>query len=879
MRALLCSLSLLLHTATLAATPQVAGGYLHSLALSSDGNVYAWGDDSSGQLGSGRKIFRSTPVAVEFPQGGSVKAVAAGSYHSLALMKDGSVLGWGNNYNGQLGDGGTNSHGVPVKVAGLPPASSVAAGETFSLAIDNSGRVWGWGRNSDGQLGDGSDSERLSPVQAKGVSGAVAVRAGVGHTLALNGSGEVWAWGANDAGQLGMTASVPVLLPAKVNFPAGTPKLKAIDAGGGHSFALDVNGRVWAWGSNTNYALGDGSNVDRAVPAMIAGLEQVVAIAAGPSSGAAISSDGKAWIWGFWSVQKPVQVPLPAAAKAIQLGDSHYQIQLADGSLVGGGDNSLGQLASGDDISPNDLVVIKPKGLPAGLSSYATGYYHTLAADSSGKLWAWGYDALGQLGDAVETTRNIPIQVAGLTNVSRIAAGALHSLALKNDGTVWAWGDNTDGAVGSGSEAGFYTGAVAVKGLANIRRIAAGGGSSAALDSTGRLWTWGNNDSNQLGIGDDIERDTNVPGLVGGVPPLLDIAIGGTHMLGIDAGGAVWSWGDNGDGQLGDGVDFYSTLPRTTVSFGKAVAVAAGNRHSLALDSSGKVWAWGNNMHGQLAQEEGNFAIEPLQVQGLPGNIIAIAAGGTMSYALAADGSLWGWGSDYVGELGDGLEEVFWFRPTRVLGSNYAAMAGGAEHLLAVRSDGIVWSTGWNYSGQLGEGSFGNQSSYTGVFNLASTGFLDLAPAIANLAIPADKQPPFFAQTQKIGTDLKLTVNTTLKLPQASSSSRLARAAGGLNVYVGAVVPGKYFGLPAGQTALYLKTRTQGWTPYVGGAIGEYLNNVSQSNDQGLLIDIITSTDLSSLVGTQFYIGYGSDADDMLRNGRLRMVYEVQKPR
>jgi alpha-tubulin suppressor-like RCC1 family protein len=522
-------------------------------------------------------------------------------------------------------------------------------------------------------------------------------------------------------------------------------------------------------------------------------------------------------------------------------------------------------------------VLVKPSGVPAGLVDFAAGYYHALALDSTGKRWSWGYDALGQLGDAVETTHNVPIQVANLNNVSQIAAGDLHSMALKADGTVWAWGDNTSGQIGTGSDDGLIPGAVAVKGLAGIRKIAAGGASSAVLDSNGNLWTWGSNDNGQLAIGDDIDRDTSTPAMVNGLPPLVNVAVGGTHMLGIDAAGNVWAWGDNSTGQLGDGLDFDTPSPRQTDPFGKAVAIAAGYQHSLALDSNGQVWGWGSNSDGQLGFDDSDFSEVPVQIMGLPNNIIAVAAGYSMSYALGSDGTIWGWGSDYVGELGDGNDDQLTIVPVKALGDHYSALSAGAEHLLGLRSDGIVWASGWNYGGQLGDGTFGNRDSYTGVLNPLASNFLDLAPQVANLPIPPDKQLPFVATTQKIGGDLNLTIKTTIRLG-ASPLSQQARAAGSYNVYVGAVVPGKYVGLPASQTALYLKTRTQGWGPYVGGPIGEYMSSVSQTNDQGLLVDILASTDLSALVGVQFYVGYGTDANDMLSNGRLRMVYEVQKP-
>jgi alpha-tubulin suppressor-like RCC1 family protein len=250
-----------------------------------------------------------------------ISAVSAGSFHSVALTSDGAVYCWGDNFDGELGDGTETSHGVPVKVAGLPAAVAAIAGEAYTLALDRNGNVWGWGNNSDGELADGSQDERKAPVQAKGISGVTALAAGTGHVLALNGAGEVWTWGANDAGQLGVAASDPVLAPRRVIFPATAGRMTAVAASGNHSYAVDVNGALWAWGGNDDYALGD-AGTDRATPTQVSGFGKVVKIAAGPSGAAAVTADGKAWVWGFWAYDKPNQLAnLTTAAKAVRVGE------------------------------------------------------------------------------------------------------------------------------------------------------------------------------------------------------------------------------------------------------------------------------------------------------------------------------------------------------------------------------------------------------------------------------------------------------------------------------------------------------------------------------------------------------------------------------
>ncbi|MGB9849149.1 MAG: Ig-like domain-containing protein, partial [Moorellaceae bacterium] len=180
---------------------KIAGGDNHSLAVKSDGTVWAWGWNYYGQLGDGTTINHTTPMRVTNLTG--VVAVAAGIYHSLALKSDGTAWAWGWNGYGHLGDGTTTNRTAPVQVQGLTGVVAVAAGGYHSLALKSDGTVWAWGRNYEGQLGDGTTTNRYTPVQVKNLTGVVAVAAGYYHSLALKSDGTVWAWGRNYEGQLG----------------------------------------------------------------------------------------------------------------------------------------------------------------------------------------------------------------------------------------------------------------------------------------------------------------------------------------------------------------------------------------------------------------------------------------------------------------------------------------------------------------------------------------------------------------------------------------------------------------------------------------------------------------------------------------------------
>ncbi|MGB9879463.1 MAG: RCC1 domain-containing protein, partial [Anaerolineae bacterium] len=220
-------------------------GAEHSLILLANGRVMACGRNNYGQLGNGTTTSGATAVPVEVQGLNDVVGVAAGDYHSLALLADGRVMAWGRNNCGQLGDGTTEDKLTPVQVHGISDAVAVAAGGNHSLALLSDGRVMAWGNNEFGQLGDGTTEHRLTPVQAQGIANAVAIAAGWGHCLALLSDGSVMAWGFNGYGQLGTGTWGNRLTPVQV---ANITNVVAVSAGGYHSLALLANGRIMSWG-------------------------------------------------------------------------------------------------------------------------------------------------------------------------------------------------------------------------------------------------------------------------------------------------------------------------------------------------------------------------------------------------------------------------------------------------------------------------------------------------------------------------------------------------------------------------------------------------------------------------------------------------------
>ncbi|WP_327324223.1 CAP domain-containing protein [Streptomyces sp. NBC_01210] len=345
------------------------------------------------------------------------------------------------------------------------------------------------------------------------------------------------------------------------------------------------------------------------------------------------------------------------------------------------GDNAFGQV--GDGTENIRLAPVRPQGL-GGVIGIAGGGWHSLALKYDGSVWAWGRNNAGQLGDGTPYYSDTRVLVDGASGVMGISAGLEHSLALKRDGSVWAWGENRDGQLGDGTRTARNAPVIA-QDVGGVIGIAAGAGHSLALKRDGSVWAWGDNWAGQLGDGTTTRRLTRV--MVGGVADVIGIAAGVYYSLALKRDGTVWAWGINHYGELGIGStdplpSHFQPVP--VAIEGAVAAIAAGMNHSLALMRDGTVWAWGLNSAGQLGDGTTTERHVPVKVQGVTG-VVAIAAAGTgHSLALKRDGTVWAWGSNNWGQLGDGTQTDRHI-PGKVQGvNNIMTIAAGFEHNLAL---------------------------------------------------------------------------------------------------------------------------------------------------------------------------------------------------
>ncbi|WP_018908022.1 RCC1 domain-containing protein [Salinispora arenicola] len=318
-------------------------------AVASDASdtVLAWGDNKDGELGDGTTTDSSTPVAVDLPADTTVTAIAAGNDHSLAVTSSGTALAWGDNRFGQLGDESTTDSITPVEVS-LPAGTTVtaiAAGDDHSYAVTSSGTALAWGDNGQGELGDGTTTRSSTPIPVSLPAGTTvtAVAGGIGHGLAVTSTGTVLAWGLNSDGQLGDGTITDSSTPVAVDLPADTT-VTAVAAGRRHSLAVTSTGTVLAWGLNSDGQLGDGTITDSSTPVAVdlPADTTVTAVAAGRRHSLAVTSTGTVLAWGSNSDGRlgdgtttdsntPVEVSLPAGTTitAATAGVSHSMALVA----------------------------------------------------------------------------------------------------------------------------------------------------------------------------------------------------------------------------------------------------------------------------------------------------------------------------------------------------------------------------------------------------------------------------------------------------------------------------------------------------------------------------------------------------------------------
>ena len=485
-------------------TTELSAGRYHTCALTNPGGILCWGHNEYGQLGNGTNTDSSIPVNTSSLSAGA-SAIKAGQHHNCALMNSGDIKCWGHNNYGQLGDGNSTDSTTPVDLLGLSStATFITAGRYHTCALLGTGGVMCWGDNMNGQLGNGTTTRPRVPVDVYGLSSTIPVDivAGGAQTFAILDDRTVKSWGNNDHGQLGNGTTINTGMPVDVQ----NLSIDITDLSSGHRHACATlsNGTAKCWGYNEYGQLGDGTVNDRTTPVDVSGLSSsAIAISCGGFHTCALLDTGEVECWGNNEYgqlgngttddrQSPASVSgLPSGVLEIDAGYQHTCVVLDTGGVMCWGYNIHGQLGDGSTVTKTTPVYVS--GTTSGIVRVSSGLYHTCAVTDTGGIICWGVNWYGQLGDGTEEERRRPVGVSGLSSgVSSLAAGYSHTCALMTTGGVKCWGYNVLGQIGNGSNLSEVHTPEDVFDLASdVELLSAGSNHACALLKNGRVKCWG----------------------------------------------------------------------------------------------------------------------------------------------------------------------------------------------------------------------------------------------------------------------------------------------------------------------------------------------------------------------------------------------------
>ena len=649
-------------------------------------------------------------------------AISAGSSHACALHQTGNISCWGRNYYGQLGNGQSTGDweddsadsAVPVSVEGISDAIAVSAGSVHSCALHQNGNISCWGSNRIGQLGDGAGSSRedesLVPVQLSGGTG----------------------------GDLGSYSSVPVSV-------VGIDDAIAISAGHQHSCALHQNGTISCWGDKSSWQLGDGIGGSEgdysSVPVKVVDIDDATAITAGSSHSCALHQTGNISCWGdnyYGQIGIPDRIyrPVPRVVEgiddaiAVSAGNLHSCALHPTGNISCWGHKGNGQLGDGTsgDFGDYSSTPVSVVGIDDAIAISAGGG-HSCALHQNANISCWGDNYYRQLGSSTRRLRSpdfssVPVRVEGIDDATAISADEVRSCALHQNGNISCWG-----SIGYGDYASAVP--VEVVGIGDAAAVSADGSHSCALHQTGNISCWG---SIWAGLLDDgaervLEIDfSSVPVGVTGISDAISIttsesSVYDRHSCVLHQNNTVSCWGNNEAGQLGNGTfgkEYdYISMPVGVVGISDAIAVSAGGGYSCALHQTGTISCWGSNYLGQLGngqstghwEDDSSDSSVPMDVVGIS-DAIAVSAGGVHSCALHQNSTISCWGRNWFGQLGDGTggtENDYSPVPVSVVSINDAiAVSAGGNYSCALHQNGTISCWGGDHFGQLGNDTGSN---------------------------------------------------------------------------------------------------------------------------------------------------------------------------
>jgi len=731
---------------------KIAASVSNASGIQSDGTLWSWGNNATGQLGDGTTINQSTPVQIG---SSSWTQVDAGGGWMVGLTTNSIINVWGNGVNGVIGNNSTINRSSPTTL-GAPYSTSsftqVTAGSGHILATLPDNTLLAWGQNDFGQLGDNTTISKSNPVQVANIN------TGLSWSLLFAGNrvsggvynNNLYMWGNNTSGTLGdntlVSKSTPIIINSTYSWIAAASE-KLIANTGGATGAVRNDGILFVWGNNATGQLGDGTTITKSSPNVLGstvisspvqvGTSSWTTVSAGTSYSVGINSIGLLYAWGLNNLSQlgnvstnnvestVVQVTTGSWTK-ISAGTNHSLAIKSDGTLWGWG-NSLAILIAGN-VTPASWSQIASDGIAS----------HCAAIKSDGTLWTWGLNTNGQLGDNTTINKSSPTQI-GTNSWTNVSVSLSNTMAIRLGGNLFVWGGNGSGQLGDGTT--LNKSSPTQLDSNSWSQVSVNSSHAAAIRSN-QLYVWGNNVSGQLGLNDTINRSRPVQA----TGSWSIVSAGTQYTLAIDSANLLFSWGNNAAFQLGDNTTLNKSSPIQIAVGISFTSVSAGPTHAVAIDSNYKLWIWGQqasvgidvnswtqvtfpntgsfgmairsdgrlfgwglNSSGQLGLSDTLFRSSPVLVGS--NSWTYVSAGGVYALGIASDGKLFGWGSNTTGEIGIGLT-LNRSSPVQISsGTSFTLISAGATHAFAVDTLSRLYAWGQNNLGQLGLNNTINRSA------------------------------------------------------------------------------------------------------------------------------------------------------------------------
>lgn len=749
-------------------TLHIEAGGNNTAFIKGDGSLWMAGDNTYGQLGNGTYESSSVPVQVIGLSG--IVDVSIGENHCIALDNAGHAYVWGNNQNNAVSYLSDNCINIPVGYL-ISNIVDIEAGTQTTFAISKRGSVYANGLNNYGQLGTGDKISVSIPTSV--LSGVREVKSYGKHTFFIVGGITLMACGSNDHNVLNFNDSTGTILT-----PLSTGKFDKVDTGKNHTVVIDEtekahswgtnewgqcgtgvdgktyldinncievkcgkehtaillnNGTVMTWGYNNYGQIGNDSKEKQYTPYLIDDIANIVEIATGEHHTVALDKDGVVWCWGNNNYGQygngttiTSKSPIRTYAGSIveqnaTIGENHELYINNEGKIYAVGDNTYGQLGTGDNIKRDEPTEINGPWGNARIIKVETRNNTSFAITEDNVLYGWGQDDSRQLGNLEHANVNYPVQIA--TDVNDVRAGAEHTTILKTNGDVYVWGSNTYGQLGEedyeDTPKKIYSG---------VKCICNGDYQTFLITDTNTLYATGKNDTGQLGLGNTTNKNDFTLVRMG----VDSVSCGDSHTVIRGTDGKVYAFGNGADGQLGvvlENDETYSNIPvdigiyadyvfaggnsTAYIQSGKVyqsgkmnllssnifnpigntldiISIALGDEYALGTDSSGAIYRWGSmsTKINESYQSDINSIYYPY-------SITNVDAGRNQILAINGIGQVIAWGEGYYANGCDYMEIKNY--PTVIEGIECASqVCRGKDHNLVLDTAGNVWGWGSN---------------------------------------------------------------------------------------------------------------------------------------------------------------------------------------